>query len=357
MAVRAAEDISIGALRGRIEQALAEFLDQGLATVAEVTPGSAFELMRSYVLDGGKRIRPAICYWGWRGAGGADCDEIVRAAAALELFHAFALIHDDIMDGSDMRRGRPSMHRQLAELHTTAGWRGRSEAFGVAVAILVGDLCMAWADELLHGSGLDPGRLRVAQPVYNRMRSEVFCGQYLDIAETARRSFSMERSMRVVRYKTAKYTVEYPLKMGGVLAGGAADLLAAYTAFAIPVGEAFQLRDDMIGVFGDQDRTGKSALDDLREGKPTVLVAYAIAHATAAQKAVIRRLHGDPDLDTAGAVQLRAIMHSTGATTAVEDMISIRAQQALTAINTAPVTEECRRALTDLTRTALWRET
>jgi geranylgeranyl diphosphate synthase type I len=344
-------------LRGRIDNALAEFLDEGLAAVEEIACRSAFELVRSYVLGGGKRIRPTFCYWGWRGAGGADCDEIVRAAAALELFHAFALIHDDIMDGSDTRRGRPSMHRQLAALHADADWHGRSEAFGIAAAILVGDLCMIWADELLHRSGLDLVRVRAAQPVYSRMRSEVICGQYLDVAETARRAFSVPRSMRVIRYKAAKYSVEHPLRLGGVLAAGGPDLLASYTAFGLPLGEAFQLRDDMIGVFGEPAVTGKSTLDDLREGKPTVLMAYAADHATPAQLAVIRRLHGNRQLDSAGAAQLRAILHATGAVTAVEEMIKVRAQDALTALRVAPITDEARPALTELTHAALWRDT
>jgi geranylgeranyl diphosphate synthase type I len=355
-AVRTAPSVSRDGLRERIDHALAEFVDRGLTAVEEVACRSAFELVRSYVLGGGKRLRPTFCYWGWRGADGGDCAEIVRAAAALELFHAFAMIHDDIMDGSDTRRGWPSMHRQLANLHADAGWRGRSEAFGVAVAILAGDLCMAWADELLHGSGLEPARVRAAQPIYDRMRLDVVCGQYLDIVETARRAFSIQRSMRVARYKAAKYTVEHPLQLGGALAGGGEDLLAAYTAFGIPLGEAFQLRDDMIGVFGDPATTGKSNLDDLREGKPTVLMAYAAQRSTRSQKAVIRRLHGNPDLDSDGAAQLRAVLRATGAATAVEEMINSRARQALAALRTAPVSEEARNTLTDLTHVALWRD-
>jgi geranylgeranyl diphosphate synthase type I len=347
-------------VRAQIEHELAVFLDGRLAALDRVgspsTATSAFGLLRPYVLDGGKRIRPTLCYWGWSGAGGAHCAEIVRAAAALELFHAFALIHDDIIDGSDVRRGGPSMHRRLAAVHAEAGWRGTPDRFGVAAAILFGDLCLAWADELLHTSGLDPARLRAAQPIYDRMRSEVMCGQFLDVAETARGPSSIQRSLRVVRYKAAKYTVEHPLLLGGTLAGADARRLDSYSTFGVPLGEAFQLRDDLLGVFGDPAATGKSTTDDLREGKPTVLAAYAAEHATPAQRAVIERLHGDPDLDEDGARELRSVLVDTGARAAVENMINIRAGQALDALTTAPLAEHARRHLVDLARAMLWRD-
>jgi geranylgeranyl diphosphate synthase type I len=343
-------------LRRRIERALAEFLDDALTRLDSSPSTSAFGLLRSYVLNGGKRIRPGLCYWGWRGAGGADCAEIIRAAAALELFHAFALIHDDIMDGSDVRRGQPAMHRRLAALHADAGWRGRPEAFGVSAGILFGDLCISWADELLHNSGLEQVRLHAVRPIYEQMRTQVICGQYLDVAETARGPSSVQRSLRVVRCKSAEYTVVHPLLIGGVLAGGDARLLAAYKSFGLPLGEAFQLRDDILGAFGDPSTTGKSNLDDLREGKPTVLMAYAVEHATPAQRAVIERLHGDPALDESGAQNLRAVLTDTGAHEAVENMIDERARYVLAALNTAPLTEEARCAVTDLARAMLWRD-
>ncbi|MUN39629.1 polyprenyl synthetase family protein [Actinomadura litoris] len=342
-------------VKGRIDRALAEFLDDRLGELSRLDDASAFELLRPYVLSGGKRIRPMLCYWGWRGAGGADRDEAVRAAAALELFHSFALIHDDIMDGSDIRRGRPAMHRRLAALHEESGWNGDPDAFGVSAAMLFGDLLLVWADELLYTSGVDPARLRAARPVYDRMRAEAICGQYLDVAETAKGVPSVARSMRVVRYKAARYTVEHPLVLGGVMAGGGGRLLAAYSAFGRPLGEAFQLRDDLLGVFGDPGVTGKSNLDDLREGKPTVLMAYAVEHATLAQRALINRLHGAADLDESAARDLRKVLDETGAHAAVEDMIEVRGRHALTALRAAPLTEDAGQALTALTDAALWR--
>ncbi|MDP9418075.1 MAG: polyprenyl synthetase family protein, partial [Actinomycetota bacterium] len=233
----------------------------------ELTPllGAAHDLLR-----GGKRLRAAFCYWGWRGVGGSDCDEVVRAAAALELFHAAALIHDDVMDDSDTRRGMPAAHRRFAALHRGHGWLGSPDEYGVAGAILLGDLCLCWSDEMLATSGVTPDRLGAGRRVFDVMRTQLMGGQYLDMLEQARADTSVERARTVVRFKTAKYTVEHPLLLGGELAGAAPELLAAYTAYGLPLGEAYQLRDDMLGVFGDPASTGKPAGDDLREGKRTV---------------------------------------------------------------------------------------
>ena len=252
------------------------------------------------LLAGGKRLRPAFCYWGWRGAGGGDTEEAVRAATSLELLQACALVHDDVMDGSDTRRGQPSAHRRFAALHRGSSWLGSPEAFGTGAAILLGDLCLAWSDELLFDSGLPSEALLRAKPVYDVMRTELMAGQYLDLLEQARGGGSVERALRVVRYKAAKYTIERPLHLGGTLAGAGPELLDVYTAYGLPLGEAFQLRDDVLGVFGDPAETGKPAGDDLREGKRTVLIATAVERATPAQAAQLRRHLGDPGLTARG---------------------------------------------------------
>ncbi|HEX2316318.1 MAG TPA: polyprenyl synthetase family protein, partial [Thermomonospora sp.] len=294
-------------VRHRVDEVLAEFLAARLAEADEDAVRFAYTTVREFILRGGKRIRPTLCYWGWRGAEAGDSPGIIRVAAALEVFHAFCLIHDDIMDDSDLRRGRPTVHCTLAAQHARAGWRGDARHFGVSTAILLGDLCMSWADELLHSSGVAPERLRAARRCYHRMRAEVFHGQYLDLLEEARGPSSVERSMTVVRYKTAKYTVQRPLLIGGTLAGAPPALLSAYAAYGLALGEAFQLRDDVLGVFGDPAETGKPAGDDLREGKRTALVVAAIERASSAQTTTIRRLLGDPELDRAGVEALRGI--------------------------------------------------
>jgi geranylgeranyl diphosphate synthase, type I len=290
----------------------------------------------SALLSGGKRLRPAFCYWGWRGAGRGDNDAAVRAASSLELLHACALIHDDVMDGSDIRRGQPAVHRRLAQLHDSSGWRGSADAFGAGGAILVGDLCLAWADELLYDSGLDDASLRAGKPVLDEMRTELMAGQYLDLLEQAQAEGSVEGAMRVLRYKSAKYTVERPLQLGAALAGGGAELAAVYSAYGVPLGEAFQLRDDVLGVYGDPTETGKPAGDDLREGKQTLLVAYALAEASPAGVALLRSRLGEPGLDDAGVDDLRTVIQTSGALARVEDLIGRLTTEALDALAGAP---------------------
>ncbi len=337
-------------LRQRVYKALSVFLTAQLPVFDVITPelGPMQEAIADFLLDGGKRLRPAFCFWGWRGAGGADLEGIVTAAACLELLHACALVHDDVMDGSDTRRGRPAMHRRFASLHRGNGWQGDPEVFGTSAAILIGDLCLIWADQLLNGCGLPADALRRAQPVYDEMRVELMAGQYLDLLEQAVGGGSIERALRVARYKSAKYTIERPLHLGAALAGAGPDVLAAYTAYGLPLGEAFQLRDDVLGVFGDPVETGKPAGDDLREGKRTALVAAALTSASRAQAAVIRRHLGDPHLDARGVAALRGVIEDTGALSSVEALIERLAGQALAALANAPITGDARVVLAEL---------
>ncbi|HEX8971990.1 polyprenyl synthetase family protein [Oryzihumus sp.] len=280
------------------------------------------------LLRGGKRLRAAFLYWGYRAGGGADGDAVVRAATAMELFQAAALLHDDVMDDSDTRRGLPAAHRRLATEHTEQGWTGDGDRFGVAGAILAGDLCLTWTDELFATSGLPAAELERARPVFDRMRTQLMGGQFLDVLESARGWESLttaervERARRVIRYKSAKYTVEHPLLIGATAAGvGEADL-AALSAYGLALGEAFQLRDDLLGVFGDPAQTGKPAGDDLREGKRTVLIAEALDTAGPAGAAAVDKLLGLADLDDAGVEELRAVITGSGALERVEQRIT-----------------------------------
>lgn len=311
--------------------------------------------LQEFVLDGGKRVRPAFCYWGWRGAGGPDNGEIVTAASALELVHAGALIHDDVMDASDTRRGRPAIHRRFEQLHTDSGWRGNPAAFGTSAAILLGDLCLIWADQMLLSSGLPGEALVRGRPTFDLMQSEVMAGQYLDVLEQARGTGTVDVALKVARYKTAKYTIERPLQLGAELAGAGRAVATAYTAYGVPLGEAFQLRDDILGVFGDPAETGKPAGDDLREGKRTVLAAMAGERATAAQSAVLERCIGDPDLDDAGIDAVRDIIKSTGVLVDVERMVTERADEAVAALDAAQLDPTAVLALTGLARAAATR--
>jgi geranylgeranyl diphosphate synthase type I len=299
-------------------------------------------------VDGGKRLRPAFAYWGWRGAGGADCPEVVTAVAALEWVQACALIHDDVMDGSDTRRGQPAIHRRFAALHRAQGWQSDADNFGTAVAILLGDTSLVWADEMLNTSGLSPAALRRGQPVYDEMRTEIMAGQYLDILTQAAADDTVERAMTVVRYKAAKYTVERPLHLGAALADAPEELTAAYSEYGLPLGEAFQLRDDVLGVFGDPATTGKPAGDDVREGKRTVLIAKTLERATSAERALLERHLGDPALDDAGVGAVRDVITSSGALAETEKLIGELTERAITALHSDAIESDAADVLREL---------
>jgi geranylgeranyl diphosphate synthase type I len=340
-------------LRVRVQKRLDDFMGAQVPLLDEVSPDLA-PLAEALVdlIRGGKRLRPAFLYWGWRGAGGADCEEAVTAATALELLQACALIHDDVMDGSDTRRGLPAAHRRFATLHRGNEWLGSPEAFGVGAAILLGDLCLSWADEMLMSCGLPPRSVMRAKPVYDHMRTELMAGQYLDLLEQARGGGSEARAMRVVRYKSAKYTIERPLHIGAALADEPRETFIAYSGYGLPLGEAFQLRDDVLGVFGDPSQTGKPAGDDLREGKRTVLVAAAVEAASPAQAALLRRHLGDPALDAQGVALLREVITETGALGHVERLIEALTTQCFDALEKAEIDDAARDVLRGLAHAA-----
>jgi geranylgeranyl diphosphate synthase, type I len=354
-------------LRTRVSTELAAFLDrqQELLSAVSADLVPAVGALRDF-LDGGKRMRPAFCYWGWRAGGGEAADEAaaVRAAASLELLQASALIHDDYMDGSDTRRGAPAIHRRFEALHRAGGWEGGAERFGAAAAILLGDITLTWCDELFTRCGLDAARIHGARPLFDLMRSEVMAGQYLDVVAQARGLSvstpreTLARARTVIRYKSAKYTVERPLQLGAALATGHCDgpLIDGLSRYGLPLGEAFQLRDDVLGVFGDPAATGKPAGDDLREGKQTVLVALAAERATEAQGKALRSGLGDPELDEDGVAVLRSVIADTGALDDVERRISELTDTALKALEAAPVTAESRLVLTELAYAATARQ-
>jgi geranylgeranyl diphosphate synthase type I len=344
-------------LPSRIERALETCLSRHRQRLAAMDPAlvPVAGAIESFVLGGGKRLRPAFAYWGFVGAGGTDSDELIAALAALELVHASALIHDDVIDASDTRRGEPSVHRRFADLHAASGWAGSPVNFGRASAILLGDLCLVWSEELLFGSRMDAAGLARARDVFDDMRTEVAVGQYLDVHAQVTENTSMERAGKVARYKSAKYTVERPLLLGAALAGAAAPVLAAYSGYGLPLGEAFQLRDDILGVFGDPSRTGKPAGDDLREGKRTFLVAAALECADPVDgKALLSGL-GDRSLDEPGVRRLREIIRASGAMSRTEARIEELTRDALAALSTVELHGAARDALVRLASAATQR--
>ena len=329
------------AVRRQVRAGLTEFLDErgnhlrGLAGDLD----RFVERLAEHVV-GGKMLRPVFCAWGWRAGGGdAAAPAIVQAAMAIELLHASALLHDDVLDASDQRRGRPTAHRRFADLHTSQQWHGRADSFGAAAAILLGDLCLGWSAETIRSCPVPAEALDRACRTYDLTRDEVIAGQYLDMATQAARTSSVAASLQVVELKSARYTVQRPLQLGAALAGGDDDLLAGLAAYGRPVGAAFQLRDDLLGVFGDPAKTGKPVGDDLREGKRTVLLALGYERAGAADVATLDRLVGDRDLDEAGILEVQRVLRASGADQRVEAMIAERAAIGLEALQTMPVSD------------------
>ncbi|MEU4514772.1 polyprenyl synthetase family protein [Nonomuraea wenchangensis] len=349
---------SMDVLRTRVERALGAFVERQLPASGDPD----FQPLRTAAEDllaGGKRLRPAFCYWGWRGAGGTDGPGIFTAAASLELLQASALVHDDVMDKSDLRRGMPAAHRRFEALHEKESWHGSAAQFGEGAAILLGNLLLIWSGEMWRTSGLPRESLEAAQPVHDHMRTELMCGQYLDLLEQAHGENTFDSALRVALYKSGKYSVEQPLRLGLALA---ARELAPWmdelcTGYGRRVGIAFQLRDDILGVFGDPAQTGKPAGDDLREGKRTMLVARTLSAASPGEAATVRRLLGDPGLDEDGVATLRGVIEDTGALSACEGLIADYLGEALAALDRAPVTEEARTALKELAIAATSRTT
>lgn len=321
--------LDVADLRVRVQQCVdAEIASQG-RVLAEVGPdvGDLLGAVSS-LLAGGKRLRAAFLFWGYRAAGQPDSPALIRLATAMEFFQAAALIHDDVMDDSDTRRGRPAAHRALASRHEREGWSGNADRFGVAGAILAGNLCLNWTEELFSTSGLPAEHLAAGRAVFDRMRTQLMGGQYLDVVESARSweglstAERIERASRVIRYKSAKYTIEHPLLIGASAGGAVPDDLAALSRYGLDLGQAFQLRDDLLGVFGDPATTGKPAGDDLREGKRTVLMAHTLEAATAEERREVEEVLGRPDLDDQTIARLREVIAGSGAVDAVEAEIA-----------------------------------
>ena len=350
-------DDPVRALRQRLQDVLDRFLadQRAILTGIHAELGALVDAAADF-LRGGKRLRPAFCYWAWRGAGRPDDDAVVAVGAALELFQGAALVHDDLIDESDTRRGMPSVHRRFAKRHASEGWAGDPERFGAAAAVLLGDLLLGWSDELFNGSGLDDAALRRSRPVFDQMRAQVGAGQYLDVIAQATGASQPDRlaelARTVVSYKAARYSVERPLMLGGSAAGAGPDLLAAYSRYGLALGEAFQLRDDVLGVFGDPASTGKPAGDDLREGKRTMLIAHTLERADPAAAETVNRLLGDRTLDATGVDTLRQIIVDTGALQAVETQVAGLVEQSRQALVEADLTPEARTALDTLVTAA-----
>ncbi|WP_399896217.1 polyprenyl synthetase family protein [Streptomyces sp. BBFR51] len=346
-----------------VDAVLREYLAARRAEAETISPAyaSAVAQLESYVLRGGKRVRPAFAWLGWVGAGGdgagSEAEAVLRTGAALEMFHAYGLIHDDVIDASSTRRGAPAAHVMFADQHRAHRWRGDAEMFGTGAAILVGDLAQCWADDMVRTSGLPMSAQQRVAPVWSELRTDALCGQLLDLTAEAAGAEDLGTALRVNRYKTASYTVERPLHIGAAIADADAELIAAYRAFGVDLGIAFQLRDDLLGVFGAPEETGKPSGDDLAQGKRTVLFTAALQYADdqdpdAAEflRARIGTRISDEDLRT-----MRGIITDVGAVEHVERDIAARTERAVATLRASGATDSAKDQLTAMAISATQR--
>ena len=345
---------ALTSVRSAVEEELAIFLNFESAYLKSISPDlyPVSDVLTSFLLDSGKRLRPLFAYAGFAAAGGSLEKPVVRAMAALELLQACALIHDDLMDGSDTRRGKPSIHRHFESMHVQDELDGFAPQYGLSAAVLLGDLALVWSDQMLNSAGLTTEQFARVLPYYNEMRVELMAGQFLDIHEQTQKTTSVDRSMKIARYKSGKYTIERPLHLGAAMTAASTETFTALSAYGLPLGEAFQLRDDLLGVFGDPSVTGKPAGDDLREGKRTVLIAITNERQSESQREIARKHFGKPDLDAAGVAVLQEIIESTGARAELETTIERLTEEALTAAQSAVFTQDGNAMLVELANIA-----
>ncbi|MGW4033132.1 polyprenyl synthetase family protein [Streptomyces sp. NPDC004838] len=325
-----------------------DFLAEKSEEIPEAGPVHLVDSLRSF-MRGGKRVRPRLVLAGWvMGGGGEFTDSVVRVAASLELFHTSTLIHQDVMDGNDTRRGRPAVHRMPTEGRD--GRAGKREGLGTAV--LLGDLASLWSGELLETAPLTPTQRAATQPLISRMRSEAVVGQYLDFRSAGNPVDDIDAVLRTSRYRTGKYGIERPLQIGASLAGAGPAVLSACSDVALPLGDAFRLCDDLLGVYGNPRTTGRTRLEALRAGKGKSLVAHALRACDPARREQLRRLAGDPRLDEAGAAEILAALTDTGARQAVERLARQRYAQVLRALNSRHFSDRAIAMLMDIAQSA-----
>jgi geranylgeranyl diphosphate synthase type I len=329
-----------------VEQALDEFFETAFREWGSIDPQFKQPLLelRQFIGSGGKRIRPAFCYWSAVGFGSNESDPSVLAAmVGLELLHSFALIHDDVMDRSDFRRGVPALHKRFEADHRDRMLRGSPEQYGCALAVLVGDLAHALADEVFSALAKE------VRSIFSRLKLEVDLGQYLDIVGGASEAFDVTTSKTISLYKSAKYTIERPMQIGAAVANGCGEACQmTISAFAVPLGLAFQLKDDLLGVFGDTSLTKKPVGDDLREGKPTVLVALARQSLRPEELVIFESLFGQPELSEADVATLQELIVASGARSRVEQQIDDYFQEAVQALDLLQLVPEARSALREM---------
>ncbi len=344
---------------GAVEAVLAAHLAARLREAREVDPVFALDVagrVAEFVQRGGKRLRTAFAWCGWRASGGnGGAEELLRVGAALELIQACALIHDDVMDGSSIRRGAPSLHVDFARLHRAACMNGSAHEYSTAAAVLAGDLALAWADDLLTEAALESLHGARVQREWRAMRQEMVAGQYRDMHSQASGSSGLDEAVTIATLKSALYTVERPLALGASLVGADPGTLDVLRSAGRCAGLAFQLRDDLLGAFGDPAVTGKPADDDLRERKLTYLLAVAtrLAAASGDEEAITALKPSDSLRSDEAIGRMRAAMERTGARVVVEAKITKLAASSLRHFGKSDADAHVRQEFASLVRRAV----
>ena len=349
---------SLNSVRTEIEDSLTFFVKgkaEKLNNIDEYLQPISKSLSE-YILAGGKRFRPVFAYLGFLGAGGAADPKIARACAALELVHVCALIHDDLMDGSDTRRNRQSIHREFENYHDEAKYFGSSENYGASVAILLGDLSLVWSDELLFSSGIATEQLNQALPIFYDMREELMAGQYLDVLESVIGKSSKSRSSKIAQLKSGKYSIERPLQFGAALSGANPKLLDDFSKFGLALGEAFQLRDDLLGIFGEPNVTGKPSGDDIREGKRTLLIALTLDRCNEPERRLLEKSLGEKTLDNSAIAEIQELISRCGAKGECERLIAELFDQSMENLEKSDCIDEIKALLAEMAKAATQRE-
>ena len=325
----------LAGFRDKLDRALAVWLDAKRDEAIAAGSPETLELIDGVgrlATHGGKRLRPALVYYTYRACGGSSDDAALPLALATELLHTYLLIHDDIMDHAEVRRGLATAHALFRDAHREHALYGDPEDFGRSVAILLGDLSQSWAVELATGVAAGAVGSRELARAFAAMCQEVIGGQYLELLVAQRRSASEEELLRILSLKSGRYTAERPIQLGALLAGAAPEVLGALSRYGTAVGEAFQLQDDLLGMFGDAGTLGKPVDADLREGKFTFLIHHALAKATPGQRDALGTALGNPDATAAETAEARRVFSETGARAAVTAMIDERLRAARAAL-------------------------
>ena len=322
----------LAGFREKLDRALDRWLEVKREEAAAAGSPETLELIDGVgqlATRGGKRLRPALVYYTYRGCGGASDDEALPLALSTELLHTYLLIHDDIMDHAEVRRGLPTAHVRFRDAHRSDRLHGDADDFGRSVAILLGDLAQSWAVEL--ASSVSAGRGPASREIvrcFSAMCQEVIGGQYLELLVAQRRAASEEELLRVLRLKSGRYTAERPIQLGALLAGAKPEILEELSRYGAAVGEAFQLQDDLLGMFGDPVSVGKPVDADLREGKYTFLIHHARRLATPEQLRVLEAALGRPEAGEAETAAALRVLEESGARAAVTAMTDERLRTA-----------------------------